>query len=357
MSELKWLSAFFHSFIITIILLLIELNFYIILSFLIKDFYIKNNYLIIMTLLNKFLYLLILQCISKHIKNKKTVLSFNRSTLFINILSMILGYIALLFASIYKHVPLSLHLNIMITVCITLILVINVFLIWFHTEIQENNKKFEELQILLQKKSDTLKYFGALHKQDEKQKILIHDIRKHLSAIAMLNKMKETEKIASYINDITQSSDLQSPIHVCDNNLLNSILFQIKQQCEKYGTILITDVRSGCLGFLHEYDLTALFSNLLDNAVNATINIPDSYIELSITPQNDNTVITIVNSCKNDPFSNNYTQLTSIIKDRHNHGYGIKSIECVVKKYDGIFHYYFNKKNLTFHTIIILNRK
>ena len=90
------------------------------------------------------------------------------------------------------HVHLSLYLNIMITISVLLLLAINVFLVWFHTAIQEKNQKFLEMQILLQKESDTVKYFNTLHKQDEKQKILIHDIRKHLFSIAELNEKNET---------------------------------------------------------------------------------------------------------------------------------------------------------------------
>lgn len=236
-----------------------------------------------------------------------------------------------------------------------LLLAINVFLGWFHISIQEKNQKFLEMQILLQKEYDTALYFDALHKQDEKQKILIHDIRKHLLSIADLNKKGETKKISAYIDQLVQSSDLLNSVRVCDNNLLNTIIFRTKQQCRESGTDFITDIRAGCTDFLSEYDITALFSNLLDNALDATKNIPGSYIELNITPHDSqNIIVTMINSCEKNPFSNNAKPLTTTKKNTWRHGYGLKSIQHVVEKYEGNSRFYFDADNDTFHTILIL---
>ena len=213
------------------------------------------------------------------------------------------------------------------------------------------------MQILLQKEYDTALYFDALHQQDKKQKILIHDIRKHLLSIADLNEEGDTKKIATYINQIIQSSDLQDSIRICDNNLLNTILFRVKQQCNSVGSSFLTDIRSGCTDFLSEYDLTALFSNLLDNAIDATKNIPNSFIELSVTPHNDKSIIiTMVNSCSKNPFFYNNKQLITTKRNKQRHGYGLKSIQRVVEKYEGDSNFYFNEENYTFHTIIILKK-
>ena len=238
---------------------------------------------------------------------------------------------------------------------VILLLAINVFLVWFHTAMQEKNQRFLEMQILLQKESAAVNYFDALHKQDEKQKILIHDIRKHLSSIAELNEKNEPQKVASYIHEIIKSSDLQTSVRISDNDLLNTIIFKVKQQCTEFHISLITDVRTGCVDFLSEYDLTALFSNLLDNAVDAAKNIPKSFIELNISAHSHNSiVISMVNSCKKDPFTRSH-RLTSTKKDKQNHGYGMKSIERVIKKYNGNSRFYFNQESCTFHAVIILS--
>lgn len=116
--------------------------------------------------------------------------------------------------------------------------------------VQEKNRQFLELQLLLQKEHDTTQYFHSLYAQDEKQKILIHDIRRHLLTISNLARNKEYDKITAYIDQIVQSSDLQESVRFCDNKLLNAILYRAKQQARSSDTTLITDIRSGCADLL-----------------------------------------------------------------------------------------------------------
>lgn len=357
----KLLTALFHDLFITISMLLSEICILGILSYFGPDFYEEKSYfrnLVILSVMSKLLYFLILQCTSTYIKQRiKKELSFSKSTLFLNIIPLLSAFIALVLATVCTKVSLSLFLDVLISISAIMLLAINIFLAWFHTYTLEKSQQFVEMQILLQKEYDTALYFDALHQQDEKQKILIHDIRKHLLSIADLNEKGEAEKITAYINQIIQSSDLQDSVRICDNNLLNTILYRIKQQCKASGTSLLTDIRSGCTDFLSEYDMTALFSNLLDNAIDATKNIPNSYIELSVTPHSDKRIIiTMINSCRKNPFSNNSRRLTTTKKNKWRHGYGMKSIQRVVNKYNGNSRFYFDEENYTFHTILILKK-
>lgn len=361
MYQSKWLTAFFHAFIITIIMVLSEVGILILLSYFIPDFYDNGTYfrnVIILSVPSKILYFLILQSISLFIKKRKTrELSSDQSTLFLVVFPLISGFIALVLTTVCMNVSLSLLLDIMITISVILLLAFNIFLAWFHTSIQEKNQKFLEMQIRLQKEYDTVKYFDALGKQDEKQKILIHDIRKHLMSIAELNEKKETQKIASYIEQIVQSSDLQSSVRSCDNDLLNTILFRFKQQFKELGISFITNIQSNCIDFLPEYDMTALFCNLLENALDATRNLTNSFIELSVSARSSNEVIiTMINSCQKDPFSGKGRHLVSTKKNTWRHGYGLTSIQHVIDQFGGSSRLYFNENDSTFHSVIILKK-
>lgn len=361
MYQRKLLSALFHDLFITISMLLSELCISGVFSYFGSSFYGQEAYfrnLVIFSVISKLLYFLILQCTSLYIKQRITrELFFSKSTLFLNIIPLLSAFIALVLIAVCTKVSLPFILDILISVSAIMLLAINIFLAWFHTSTQEKSQQFLEMQLLLQKEYDTALYFDALHQQDEKQKILIHDIRKHLLSIADLNEKGDAEKITAYIKQIIQSSDLQHSVRICDNNLLNTILYRIQQQCKASGTSFLTDIRSGCADFLSEYDMTALFSNLLDNAIDATKNIPDSYIELNVTPHSDKKIIiTMVNSCRKNPFSKNSRRLTTTKKNKIRHGYGMKSIQRVVDKYDGDSKFYFNEENYTFHTVLILKR-
>ena len=358
-------AALFHGIFITIALLLSEVSLlaaFTTWDFGGSDYLVRENAdfknVILLNAISKLIYFLILQCTSSYIKQKITKeYSFGKSTLFVNTIPLLSAFIALVLEATCRNLDLPLYLDIAISISAIMLLAINIFLTWFHTSTQEKNRQFMEMQLLLQKENDTAIYYHALHYQDEKRNILIHDIRNHLRSIADLNEKGDAEKIAAYINQIIQSSDLQSSVRLCDNNLLNTILYRIKQQCDASGTSFLADIRSGCTDFLSEYDMTALFSNLLDNAVEATKGIPDSYIELSTAPQGSQKVlITMVNSCKKNPFSNNGRRLITSKGDRQRHGYGMKSIQRVVDQYDGDSSFHFDAETDTFHTVLILKR-
>lgn len=67
---------------------------------------------------------------------------------------------------------------------------------------EKKNQEYTELHSLLQKQSDFAEYYQVLLKQYENQSILIHDIKKHLQSIDLLNQQKEYDKISAYIQQL-----------------------------------------------------------------------------------------------------------------------------------------------------------
>lgn len=214
------------------------------------------------------------------------------------------------------------------------------------------------MQLLLQKEANSIEYYEMLLSQNENQSILIHDIKKHLQSIDVLNDKKEHEKIKAYIRRLLLSSDLKEISQLCDNEMLNAILCRYKRQCDNKHVAFHTDIRSGALNFLTDNDLTSLFCNLLDNALEAACGMPDSFIELN-TSKREKTpflVITVINSSRKNPISDPQGILTTQKADRRRHGFGMKSIQKIVDKYHGNIQMYYNDATLTFHTILTLKQ-
>lgn len=106
-------------------------------------------------------------------------------------------------------------------------------------------------------------------------------------------------------------------------------------------------------------DITALFCNLMDNAVEAATGFPASYIELYVNYKKEAnlTVISLVNFCRTNPFSKETGELLTVDKNDLYHGYGLKSIEKIVNKYNGDMKIYYDEDSLSFHTIIVLKEE
>ena len=213
-----------------------------------------------------------------------------------------------------------------------------------------------DLQLSLQKECDTVKYYKMLIQQSEDQSQFVHDIKKHLQSIALLNENGDTGRISAYIESLIHSSALQSSSQICNNEFLNAILARYAAQCRKLNIAFRTDVRNGVCKFLKENDMTSLFCNLMDNAVEAAAQIPGSFIELSVSERKGTafTIITLTNSCQKNPFAKNKNGISTTKPDKRYHGYGMKIIERIVRNYNGEIQNYYTEDNHTFHAIITL---
>ena len=134
---------------------------------------------------------------------------------------------------------------------------------------------------------------------------------------------------------------------------------QHQRQCNDKHIALHTDIRSGTVQNIYQHDLTSLFCNLLDNAVESAKNIPDSFIELTVQKKENSPfiIIIVINSCRSTPVYDQDGLPVSHKTSKDRHGFGIKSIKKVVKQYHGNLQMYYDNNSGTFHTIITLKQK
>lgn len=354
-----WYTALFHASITTILMILGELLVSGLITNLIYEIYENVSYfknLAILTVLSKMLYFVFLQIIIYFYgRTKKNVQSYNFSLSVLTMVPVISVFISLAIMSISVETELSKIHDRMIAICAFLLLVINIIVFGIYNYNQKKSSEFTALQIQYQREYDSSIYYKMLTQQHEDQSILIHDIKKHLNSIAALNEQGNCQEIATYINRIIDF-DLQNSIRMCDNELLNVILCRYLHLCQDKHIDFKTDIRSGCIAFLDENDLTSLFGNLLDNALESAEKQDMSFIELNVSKKESTpfTLLTMTNSCRFNPFSDETGTLITHKKNKLRHGYGIKSIRRIVNKYNGDIQMYYDKENTTFHTILTL---
>ena len=347
-----WYICLFHTFLLTALDALTEM-----VVFGIINFYFPDNIPsltnttahFVLVLFSKPLYLFIVQMIAQVLHNKQQASqSFVKSDFLLFPIPLISICITLAFTYCNK-------INWLIFICASGLLLLNLLVFGINQYNQKRQQQYTHMQLLCQKESDMAEYYRALVQQDENQRVLIHDIRRHLASIDTLAAAQETDKIHAYIQQLQTSSCLKESLQRCDIPLLNAILCRYANQCETQQISFHTDIRSHTVDFLTDADLTALFCNLLDNALRAA-SIPDGFIELHTYTRTNSpfSIITVVNSCLTDPFSGSGKALVSSKNDHQRHGFGLKSVQRVIDRYDGAIKMYFDLPTLTFHTILTL---
>lgn len=359
--QLRFHIAVFHSALIAAVMSMCELLVYNLVEHFTPHFFAhveQINNTIIFILFSKLLFFTIIYIIANLLKHqKKTEQQFDNSIFFLMVIPITTIFIMLTFVSISDHYALTPLFNWMISLAAVLLLVSNLVVFGINQYNQNKSREYTEMQLLLQRESNFIEYYKMILSQNENQSILIHDIKKHLQSIELLNEQNDREKIRAYIRQLLLSSDLKEVSRICDHEFLNAILCRYQKQCEDKHISFIADIRSGTNNFLSDNELTSLYCNLLENAIEAINNIENPYIEINSTKK-DNTpfvIITVINSCLVNPFSaEDKSSLISHKTDKQKHGFGIKSIQKIVKKYHGDMQMYYNSDSLTFHTIITL---
>lgn len=242
----------------------------------------------------------------------------------------------------------------MLSISSILLLVLNFVIYYIFYYMSNQNIEYTKLQLQLQRDEDVAYYYQMLLKQDEEQKILIHDINKHLQTLQTFQQNKEYNKSDAYLQEIIHSEALTPSVRICNHELLNAILYRYTRLTLEKNIDFHIDIRNNCLNFIADEHLTSLFCNLLDNALEAAPSMPNPYIELNAIQRNNTpvTTISVINSCRINPFISGSNKLLTKKIDSHRHGFGIKSIDRIIKKYNGSINMYYNEESHTFHTIL-----
>lgn len=176
-------------------------------------------------------------------------------------------------------------------------------------------------------------------KKMEMGRVFRHDMRHHLQVLEGLAKQEDDESIARYIGNLnSRLSGIEKQTY-CENPTVNAVLASyIGQAREADCSVQAKAALPHELPF-DEMDVCTVLANTLENAVNACRELAgeDRYIRLA-TELVDGRRLTILveNPCKQEvPFDESgFPQGPK----REGHGIGLKSVDAVVKKYNGMFH-------------------
>lgn len=303
--------------------------------------------LILNDILSRLLYLIFLYMVLRFARKNRRV-----SVWALAVPALSISMVPLL-AYALTHAVLKPTFGLIVSLSIVFLTMLNFIMTGVWGYLLKRNDAFASLQ------QDLTAYYEKFLEQDENRNIFIHDINKHLQSIQLLYKQGSHEKALAYIGQLSQSLAPEENVCVSDRTLLNAIMSRYRNECRQKNILFDTDIRRNAVNFMEESDLTALFCNLLDNALASTSLITvNPFIELNAECRsNGYTMITMVNSCAEPPRLSRTGQLLSTKNDTHRHGYGMRSIQRVVRAYEGKMQTYFNEENNTFHTIILLKAK
>lgn len=150
-----------------------------------------------------------------------------------------------------------------------LFLVLMNLYIWYLFSYQSKNKKLKEELNLWEKQSEMqYQYYEKVEQKYQSSRKMIHDMRNHLQAIESLQE-QDAAKGNEYVRNMHQMLDSLGSVNYTDNRMLNIILNDKAEEAEKSGIEMDIQIGEIHLGHVRDMDITTIFANLLDNALEA----------------------------------------------------------------------------------------
>lgn len=241
----------------------------------------------------------------------------------------------------------------MILLVVTLF-IFNLIVLVLYNYSQKANEEHLRLQLSIQKEQADTTYYQALQEQVESQRILVHDMKRHLGTIDALARQSGDTKVTAYVASLNTAFASTDQAKLCTEPILNLILLRFRDDCKAQGVTFHCDVRENISAFMDASSITALYGNLLSNALEAAAASSDRQIELSGTRNalQSVIVISVTNACDSAPTPNGRGGFYTRKADPVLHGVGLRSIERVVRKYKGVSTMYYDPEKKQFHHII-----
>ena len=221
-------------------------------------------------------------------------------------------------------------------------------------KIQKSLEDKSNAEILAIHSKSLLDALNTKKENDEKIKIMRHDLKNHMIAIRHLIESESKDQAIDYINKLTNEYT-QSKVQIeTGHPLLNSVISQKMFIAESNNIQVSLSVNFTMLTTLSDLDICIIFGNLLDNAIESCLKCQeDRYIHILSSYKDSKFVMKIENSYIGDYSTNNNIAI-STKKNKDYHGYGIKNVNATLEKYHGIMNIFPDNKNNKFITTLMI---
>ncbi|MEF9945802.1 MAG: GHKL domain-containing protein [Lachnospiraceae bacterium] len=202
------------------------------------------------------------------------------------------------------------------------------------------------------------KQYIYLRDTEQKTKKIRHDMKQHIFIVFQLCQTGDIEKVKEYIIKIWGKLEEISTDCYANNNIVDAILNQYVALCKKAGIQFTIKgyLPSECK--LDSYDICTLFSNILQNAYEATILCETRKINLVLRHDEKNIYIQQCNTYSGTILVED-GKIQTNKKNKLWHGFGMENIENCIRRYKGTLEFSemdFEKEKLIVIQIMLCNK-
>ena len=199
----------------------------------------------------------------------------------------------------------------LVLVNVLLLLFLNIFVVYFYITAARSNEAEKKSRLYRQKEVLSRK--------------IVHDVKNHIQALGKLYEEGQIEEAEKYKEEVFHLLNQNNHTWYTENRMLNIILNEKLCHENLRDARLELDIEENCLDRIREIDITTIFANLLDNAIEAIGKEEgEKYLKVLAKREKEFFMIQVVNSKSIHP-----------AKGEGHQGLGLENIREALKPYEG----------------------
>lgn len=255
---------------------------------------------------------------------------------------------------IHFLIGMSLEEHLIILIVGSCLLIINFVSFFLYGTMEDAYLNNIENTSLLQTYKNYKYQLEIIMDSQEQIRSLQHDMKYHLRDLLAMAKDQNMSEMTAYLEEMNQlivnpNEHVYSGNKEIDSNL-NYLLSGAKQKLKNVSVKLAIPEGE----YVASIDINIILSNLLDNAITAAERTEEKYLRLEMFEKQNLLYISVENSYDGTVQEENGVFLTTK-RDSSLHGYGLKNVRRIVKKYDGTLRIHHNETRFFVDVMLYLS--
>ena len=213
----------------------------------------------------------------------------------------------------------------LVLVNVLLLLFLNIFVVYFYITAARSNEAEKKSRLYRQKEVMVYQHYQKLEESYRQSRKIVHDVKNHIQALGKLYEEGQIEEAEKYKEEVFHLLNQNNHTWYTENRMLNIILNEKLCHENLRDARLELDIEENCLDRIREIDITTIFANLLDNAIEAIGKEEgEKYLKVLAKREKEFLMIQVVNSKSIHP-----------AKGEGHQGLGLENIREALKPYEG----------------------
>lgn len=179
-------------------------------------------------------------------------------------------------------------------------------------------------------------HYQYLEQREIETKKFRHDLRSHMGLLSVLVKEHKYDEFDKYVDKINIKIDSFGNNVTVQNGIVDAVINKYYSEATANNVNMEVKGRFPSDCEIDAYDLCTIFSNVLSNAIEATVESTNKWMSVDCRYTDDNIIVVVKNSFDNTNQVRNGKANTHK-KDINNHGFGLENVKESIKKYNGIW--------------------